>query len=1075
MAVDIRHRYLLVILVVALAGAGPANAVTRYVDDATGNDSANSPYTNAATPAQTIQAAIDVSVSNDLILVAAGVYDTGTRIVDGSLKNRVAIDVPVTVRATGAREATIIKGGGPMGNTAVRCVWLGTNASLEGFTLTNGHTRTSGGIDEEQSGGGVYCGNHAGTMISNCVIAGCEARYHGGGVFRGTLRDCVLDGNSADGSNSDSDGGGAYGARLYDCIVRNNYAEDEAGGLYGCNATRCVVEGNESPEGGGLFSGTATACILRDNTGDFGGGAGGLFTLRDCLVVGNTAEYGGGTRAGNLYNCTVVGNSATYGGGVMDGNIWNCIIQSNSATTAGADWYAFYAVAISHSCTTPLPAGDGNIDDDPAFVDFGAGNYRLASGSPCINSGTNDVVITSVDLDGSNRIVGARVDMGAYEFQGEPATHTLTVVSAHGGTDPGTETADYGTALSQSVTNSPVSDGVGTQYVCTAGTVVSNDFTQVNPTNVTLTLTNNATLTWQWQTEYELTTGTNGSGSVTDADGWYASGASTVLTATATAHWSFTHWSGDTNGCGIADNVITAEMTRARSITASFAQTSPAGGVIRYVDDDSADPQSPYISAGHAATSIQDAVDVSEPNDLILVSAGVYDTGTRIVDGSMKNRVVIDVPLTVRGVDGRDVTIIKGEGPLGDSAVRCVYIGTNAVLEGFTLTNGHTRMSSAYFGTEIYGGGVYCSPGADAVISNCVLAGNEAYRTGGGACRGTLHDCLIAGNRAVNVDDLLDPTGDGGGVYASTLYDCIVRDNYANDEGGGLYSSPATRCVIEENDSPEGGGMFKGSATASVIRNNTGTYGAGAGHWAVLRDCLLVGNMASATSGAGGGANGATLYNCTVVSNSAFYAGGARSSDFRNCIVWGNTATSVSNWTDCSFIYSCTAPLPPGEGNTDEHPAFVDFSGGDCRLLPSSPCIDTGSNGVVTTDTDLDDNPRVVFGIVDMGAYEYVYSMNDYDGDGMSNDDEQIAGTDVTDPDSRLAFINVLATGATELVWIGGTQTRQFVEMKTNLTSTTEQWVVIHTNEPPTSITNVLALPDTAAPARFYRIRVEQE
>ena len=111
----------------------------------------------------------------------------------------------------------------------------------------------------------------------------------------------------------------------------------------------------------------------------------------------------------------------------------------------------------------------------------------------------------------------------------------------------------------------------GTQYVCTAGAVAGNDYTQVSPTNVTLTLTNDATLTWQWQTQYGLTTATNGSGSVTDADGWYASGATTVLTATAAANWHFSHWSGDTNGCGIAANVITAAMTRARTITANFA------------------------------------------------------------------------------------------------------------------------------------------------------------------------------------------------------------------------------------------------------------------------------------------------------------------------------------------------------------------------------------------------------------------------------------------------------------------------------------------------------------------------
>jgi uncharacterized repeat protein (TIGR02543 family) len=148
---------------------------------------------------------------------------------------------------------------------------------------------------------------------------------------------------------------------------------------------------------------------------------------------------------------------------------------------------------------------------------------------------------------------------------------TLTVVSAHGGEYPGTETADWGAALSQFVTNSPVSGGVGTQYVCTGWTMNGNEPTNGSGTNCTLTLTNDATLSWAWQTEYWLTAATNGNGTVTAADGWYATGGSTTLTATAGANWHFNGWTGDTNGCGIAGNVITAAMTQARSITANFA------------------------------------------------------------------------------------------------------------------------------------------------------------------------------------------------------------------------------------------------------------------------------------------------------------------------------------------------------------------------------------------------------------------------------------------------------------------------------------------------------------------------
>ena len=148
---------------------------------------------------------------------------------------------------------------------------------------------------------------------------------------------------------------------------------------------------------------------------------------------------------------------------------------------------------------------------------------------------------------------------------------TLMVVSSQGGTYPGTQTMDLDSWISQFITNSPVSGGIGTQYVCIGGAVESNDFTMVSPTNVTLTLTNDATLTWEWQTQYQLTTATNGNGTVTQADGWYAAGDSVTLSATAEDGHEFTGWSGDTNGCDITSNSIAVLMTQARTIAANFA------------------------------------------------------------------------------------------------------------------------------------------------------------------------------------------------------------------------------------------------------------------------------------------------------------------------------------------------------------------------------------------------------------------------------------------------------------------------------------------------------------------------
>jgi len=60
-------------------------------------------------------------------------------------------------------------------------------------------------------------------------------------------------------------------------------------------------------------------------------------------------------------------------------------------------------------------------------------------------------------------------------------------------------------------------------------------------------------------------------------------------------------------------------------------------------------------------------------------------TGGIAIYGLMTNRVAINKPIIVRSVNGPEVTTIEGNGPVGDTAVRCAYVGTNATLSGFTL------------------------------------------------------------------------------------------------------------------------------------------------------------------------------------------------------------------------------------------------------------------------------------------------------------------------------------------------------------------------------------------------------
>lgn len=82
-----------------------------------------------------------------------------------------------------------------------------------------------------------------------------------------------------------------------------------------------------------------------------------------------------------------------------------------------------YAHCAFDSIPTNIPAtatfGPGNlVGEDPAFVNPGAGNFRLQPCSPLANAGDNAHAPLLHDLDGLPRISGGRVDIGPYESFG---------------------------------------------------------------------------------------------------------------------------------------------------------------------------------------------------------------------------------------------------------------------------------------------------------------------------------------------------------------------------------------------------------------------------------------------------------------------------------------------------------------------------------------------------------------------------------------------------------------------------------------------------------------------------------
>jgi hypothetical protein len=516
---------------------------------------------------------------------------------------------------------------------------------------------------------------------------------------------------------------------------------------------------------------------------------------------------------------------------------------------------------------------------------------------------------------------------------------------------------------------------------------------------------------------------------------------------------------------------------------------------VLYVDVNGTNPTPPYTNWAIAATNIQDAVDLANAGDTVLVTNGVYATGGRKWFDSGTNRVTLTNSITLQSVNGPAVTWIVGNrvpgiGQALTNAVRCVAIGSSAVLSGFTLTNGEA-------GTGNYpnGGGVMqtSSISAAGTVTNCVLAGNLATNSvGGGAYRVILVNCQISGNSS----------GSGGGACSCTLLNCTIVSNTATS-GGGVFGgsvygpSVLSNCTLMGNSAGNGGGAYGCALTNSaLIGNKASTYGGGA-YGGTLANCLLAGNSAGSR---GGGSYSASLVNCTVATNSSTIQGGGvdESQAVRNCIIYYNSAPFGPDINGGgAFTNCCTTSLPGfGANNFTNAPLFMNLNGADFHLQSNSPCINSGDNHFVSNTVDLDGNPRIRGGTVDLGAYEFQNPASaisyawlqqygvptdgssdfaDFDGDGTSNWQEWIAGTNPTNFLSVLKLLSV-STGASGITvnWQSVANRTYYLQRSTNLSSppafsSIGSNIVGHAAT--TSLEDTTA---TNAGPYFYRVGVQQ-
>ncbi|MEZ0611428.1 choice-of-anchor Q domain-containing protein [Fibrella sp. WM1] len=233
-------------------------------------------------------------------------------------------------------------------------------------------------------------------------------------------------------------------------------------------------------------------------------------------------------------------------------------------------------------------------------------------------------------------------------------------------------------------------------------------------------------------------------------------------------------------------------------------------------------------------------------------------------------------------------------------------------------------------------------------ITRCQFIGNQAYFLAGALVTGTqpieISQCQFIGNNVIYTS----PSGGGGAIDASSCTLAQYRD-----------------CLFSGNTAYRGGAVYSTSIAKWTEQ--------------VFINCTFTNNAASVVGGAfyndqfGQARPGSTFPNATITR-------------LTNCILWGNTAPTSPAYhavygseysnrplTNYSLIQGYDPVIYIGANNLARDPVFINAQSSNYRLSTNSPAINAGdpATAMYLTTTDLDGNPRLRGGRVDMGAYEF--------------------------------------------------------------------------------------------------------
>jgi len=485
----------------------------------------------------------------------------------------------------------------------------------------------------------------------------------------------------------------------------------------------------------------------------------------------------------------------------------------------------------------------------------------------------------------------------------------------------------------------------------------------------------------------------------------------------------------------IAGQVGTATVT----LTAvdAFQHTAVASFTVSLVSDrihvNANTPAAPAQQDGYswntAFGTLQDGLAAALTGQELWVAEGVYypdEFGTTDTDDRF---VYFDLPAGVSIYGGfggfetdrsqRDfrarLTILSGDirqddsqQPIASHLLPLSGIGNNScnVLDLTSATPGDTvdgLVVTAGFGDRSgwdVGAGIWVGEGIP-TIANYLVTGNEVASNGAGlwidkASSGIVKvsNCRFIGNKAGT---------SGGGVYVSKsyvdLHNCEIRGNEAPD-GGGIYVTKydvnLVNCVVSGNRGFFGGGgihLYKGQfgLSNSTVTGNF-THGQGGGIRIAQADALFP----------------PTVENSIIWNNRG---GGSASSSSASIFVDNvlerpTVSNSLVANSGGSSAWDSSMGVDNG-GNLDLDPSFVagidpnatPSGAGEFTLQANSSALDSGSSALLPADLldldgdgdttealplDLNGQPRLSGGTVDMGAYEFGDPASlDSDGDGL--------------------------------------------------------------------------------------------